>query len=427
MQAHAARGAAISVAILAVVVAASPRPAAASPLELFGFGARSPALAGTGVASSDGYESVYLNPAGLAKVPGKRATVGLVGGDFRLEMDGEDTGTEPAKGLVIGGEFPLPLGGSMKDRVGFGFGFWVPAVALNRARAPFPGTPTFTLLENRSHVIALQIAAGVKINEKLDVGAGVIALAVLRGGIHVSTDSAGRFATTSEQQLLTRFAPVAGVRWKHSDRLDLGAVLRWVSRSDYDIAVTTDIGDVVPIQLPPIRIAGNAQYDPLTVAVEAAWRIRPDLLWSGQLQWQHWSAFPLPTLNPVSGTPPQEAPGFHDTVVPRASLEWTRELGAVRVVGRAGAAFHLSPAKEASGRQSFLDNHRMVGSVGLGLALPRSSVPLYLDAWFQHHYLIPRRHEKNPDAFDPGDEIPFDVLDTKGEVLVGGLCVGLAI
>lgn len=426
MNARAARGAAISVAILAVVVASS-RDAQASPLELFGFGARSPAMAGTGVASSDGYESVYLNPAGLARVPGKRATVGLVAGDFELEMDGEDTGTEPAQGLVIGGEFPLPLGGSMKDRVGFGFGFWVPAVALNRARSPFPGTPTFTLLENRSHVIALQIATGVKVKERLDVGLGVIALAVLRGGIHVSTDSAGRFATTSEQQLLTRFAPVAGVRWKHSDRLDLGAVLRWVSRSDYDIAVTTDIGDVVPIQLPPIRIAGNAQYDPLTVAVEAAWKLRPNLLYSGQLQWQHWSAFPLPTSNPVSGTPPQEAPGFHDTIVPRAGLEYTHEAGALRVVGRAGAAFHMSPAKEASGRQSFLDNHRVVGSVGVGLALPRSSVPIYLDAWFQHHYLIPRRHEKNPDAFDPGDEIPFDVLDTSGQVLVGGFCVGLAL
>jgi long-chain fatty acid transport protein len=426
MRAHAARGAAILVGILAGAVVA-PRAAGASPLELFGFGARSPALAGTGVASTESYEAVYLNPAGLARVPGKKATVGLVGGDFRLEMDGEDTGTEPAKGLVIGGEFPLPLGGRMKDRVGFGFGFWVPAIALNRARAPFPGTPTFTLLENRSHVIALQIAAGVKVKEKLDVGLGVIALAVLRGGIHVSTDSAGRFATTSEQQLLTRFAPVAGVRWKQSERLELGAVLRWVSRSDYDIAVTTDIADVVPIQLPPIRIAGNAQYDPLTVAVEAAWRPSPGLLLSGQLQWQHWSAFPLPTLNPVSGTPAQEPPGFHDIVVPRASIEWTRDAGALRVAARAGSSLHLSPAGEASGRQSFLDNHRVVGAVGLGLALPRSSVPLYLDAWFQHHYLIPRRHEKNPDAFDPGEELPFDVLDTKGQVLVGGVCVGLAI
>jgi long-chain fatty acid transport protein len=424
MHVRAARGAAILAAIL---VTAAPRAAGASPLELFGFGARSPAMAGTGVASSDGYESVYLNPAGLARVPGKKATIGLVAGDFRLEMDGEDTGTQSAQGLVIGGEFPLPLGGSMKDRVGFGFGFWVPGVALNRARAPYPGTPTFTLLENRSHVIALQISTGVKLKERVDVGAGVIALAVLRGGIHVSTDSAGRFTTTSEQQLLTRLAPVAGVRWKKSDRLDLGAVLRWVSRSDYDIAVTTDIGDVVPIQLPPIRIAGNAQYDPLTIAAEAAWRQRPNLLLSGQLQWQHWSAFPLPTLNPVEGTPRQEAPGFHDTVVPRAGIEWIHRAGKLDLAVRGGAAFVMSPAKEARGRQSFLDNHRTVGTVGLGLAVVRSRVPFTVDVWFQHHYLIPRRHEKDASVFDPGEEIPFDVLDTKGQVLVGGFCMGLTI
>lgn len=411
--------------MLIAVALLVPATVAASPLELFGFGARSPALAGTGVASTDGFESVYLNPAGLARVPGKRATVGGMFGDFRLERDGEDTGTDPARGVVIGGELPIPLGGAMKERVGLGFGFHVPGVAIARVRQPFPGTPDFTLLENRSHVIALQIATGIRITDRLDLGLGVITLASLGGAIRVSTDSAGRFTTTSEQKLLTQFAPVLGARWRARDGLDLGAVLRVESRSDYDIGVTTDIADVVPIQLPPIQIAGTAQFDPLTVAVEAAYLVRDDLLLTAQLQWQHWSAFPLPTLEPTPESTAQDPPGFHDTVVPRTSVEWTRRLGPVALAARVGSAFMMSPAPASTGRQSFLDNHRLIGAVGLGIGFPGSTVPLRVDLWFQHHYLIPRSHTKDAAAFDPGEVIPFDTMKSSGEVLVGGLAVGL--
>ncbi len=418
------RAAAAAMVILCAAAAVAP-PAEASPLELFGFGARSSALAGTGVASADSYEAVYLNPAGLAHVKRKRATGGMVGGDFGLNMDGADTGTEPMLGIIYGSALPLPLGGAARDRVGLGFGLHVPTATINRARHPFPGEPTYVLLESRAHVISIQFAVGVKVTPRLDVGAGVIALAVLRGGIHVSTDAAGRFATTSEQQLLTRFAPVVGARYRLRDDLDVGGVLRWVSRSDYDIQVTSDIAKVVPIELPTMRIAGAAQYDPLTVAVEAAWRARPGLALSGQLQWQRWSAFPLPTQNPTTGSPPQDLPGFHDTIVPRVALEHVHAAGGAVVSARGGLAFAMSPAPEASGTQSLLDNHRVIGSAGLGVAWPGASVPLHLDAWVQLHHLVPRRHTKDADAFDPDQTIPFDVLDTGGRIVAGGLTVGV--
>ncbi|MCA9673695.1 MAG: hypothetical protein H6708_13850 [Kofleriaceae bacterium] len=409
----------------AAFVVCAPSAVAASPLELFGFGARSTGLAGAGVASTDSYESVYLNPAGLAHVPRKRATIGTLYGDFSLRMDGDDTGTESARGLVIGGELPIPFGGAWKDRVGLGFGFYVPAVAINRARHPFPGEPVFVLLENRTHVIAIQLAAGARITSRLDVGVGVVALAVLQGSIAVSTDAAGRFTTASEQQLLTRLAPVAGVRWHARDDLDLGAVARAPSRSDYDILVTSDIGDVVPIELPPIHIAGAAQYDPGTVAIEAAWQTSPGLTLSAQLQWQHWGAFPLPTKNPTEGTPAQELPDFHDTVVPRLAIERVGRRGATTLAARGGLAFVMSPAPEQSGRQSLLDNHRVIGAAGVGVAWPEARVPLHLDAWVQWHQLVPRTHTKDVGAFGPDDMIPFDVLETSGHLVVGGLSVGV--
>jgi long-chain fatty acid transport protein len=406
-------------------LAATAPTAQASPLELFGFGGRSPGLAGAGVASTEGYDATYVNPAGLGLVKRKRATIGGMYGDFALDMDGAATDTDPASGLVIGGAVPLPLGGAAKDRVGIGFGFHIPTEAINRARAPFPGDPVFTLLENRSHVIGLQFAVGVRVKPRLAVGLGLNSLAVLRGGIDVTTDGSGRFTTQSEQRLLTRFAPIVGARYHKSDRLELAIVARGPSRSDYDIAVTNDLSEVLPITLPAIRIAGAAQYDPLTIAAEAAWKWKPRTTLTGHLAWAHWSGFPLPTQNPTTGTPPQEAPSFHDTAIPRVAIEHTRAALGGTFTARGGYAFLWSPAPEQTGRQSLLDNHRHLLAGGIGLDWPGRLVPLHVDAWVQLHALQPRTHTKDNGRFLPEETPPFDVMETGGRIVVGGLTVGV--
>ncbi len=411
-------------AACAATTIASATAATASPLDLFGFGGRSPGLAGAGVASTAGYDAVFLNPAGLAHVPRKRATVGALYGSFALHLDGTATETDDATGLLIGGALPIPLGGALRDRVGLGFGFYVPGQSINRAAAPFPGTPIYALLEHRSHVLAIDVALGYRLRPRWSVGLGVNALAVLRGGIDVTTDGSGRFTTQSEQRLLTRFAPIAGLRWQRSARLTLGAVARAPSRSDYDIRVTNDLSDVLPLALPAIRIAGAAQYDPLTVAVEAAWVARPGMTLTGHLAWQHWSGFPLPTENAVAGNPTQAAPGFHDTAVPRLAVEQVRAALGGELALRGGYALLLSPAPEMRGRQSLLDNHRHLLAAGVGLGWPGRTLPLHLDGWLQLHLLQPRRHRKDAGLFEPG-QAPFDVIDTGGRVVVGGVTVGV--
>jgi hypothetical protein len=133
----------------------------------------------------------------------------------------------------------------------------VPSEAINRARAPFPGEPSFVLLESRAFVVGLLVGVGVKVTPRLAVGLSVNALAVLRGTIDVTIDGAGRFTTQSEQRLLTRFAPILGARYRLRDDLDLGLAVRAPSRSDYDITVTSDLGDALPLTLPEIAIAGT--------------------------------------------------------------------------------------------------------------------------------------------------------------------------
>jgi long-chain fatty acid transport protein len=399
--------------------------AAGSPLDIFGFGGKSPALGGTGVATATEFDAVFLNPAGLADTPKKRLTIGGMSGSFALALDGVDTGTDAPTGVTFGGALPIPLGGALKDRIGLGLGFHIPTTAINRASHPVPGVPVFELLHTRTQVIALQLALGVEINDKWRVGAGVITLAELDGGIHVDTDAAGRFTTQSEQRLITRFAPVVGTRYLHSDTLQLGATFRGTSRADYNILVTNDLADSLPLTIPTLRIAGAAQYTPLTVAMEGAWRAKPSVQLALQLAYQRWSAYPLPTINPVEGTAPQDEPGFHDIVVPRFGAQWSTASGSTHLDVRGGYAFIMSPAPEMDGRQSMLDNHRHIFTTGLGVSWPTSSVPLYLDVWFQTHLLAPRNHTKDLTVYEPGEVAPYFTIEATGQIYAGGLTVGV--
>lgn len=73
-------------AVAAFILVAATAAAHASPAEMFGFGARSPGMAGAGVATTADSESVYLNPAGLGEVDGRYVHfTSLVG---NLDLDG---------------------------------------------------------------------------------------------------------------------------------------------------------------------------------------------------------------------------------------------------------------------------------------------------------------------------------------------------
>lgn len=395
---------------LLVALLLAARTAAASPLELFGFGGRSPGLAATGVASADDFESLYLNPAGLAEVRGKTLAAGSLLGHFSL--DGVNRKTDDATGVQVGASLPLPLGGALAHRVGLGVAIYVPTATLNRARAPQPGVPFFALLENRSEFVGIQVGAGVRISDRWSAGGGVVASGGLIGGIDISPDAAGRFATTSEQQLIATFAPIFGGRFRPSGSWSFGGVVRFPLKSTYDIVITSDLGASLPVSIPTLRVAGTAQYDPFALALEAAWRPVPCWQLTAQLAYQRWSAFPLPTLNTVERMEPQAPPGFHDTVTPRLAAEWTRPVWIGALALRGGYALVLSPAPEMTGPQAFLDNHRHLFSLGAGFDL----APAHLDLWFQTHLLMPRHHDR-PEGTDD--------VDTSGAVFVGGLMLGV--
>jgi hypothetical protein len=185
--------------LAALALCAGAGPAAASPAELFGFGGRSPGMAQTGVATAtDSTPPTWIRRAGDA---GHRRITGFLFGDFDLEMDGRQTGTERATAM-FGGAIPVMGASARPDR--FGIGFLVPS-AINRAQRPFPGEPVFALLETR----ARGRLHGAE-HARLRAGAGVGDDAGhVDGGIHVSpTPPAG---SAAQQNLITRLN-----RWRRA-------------------------------------------------------------------------------------------------------------------------------------------------------------------------------------------------------------------
>ena len=271
----------------------------------------------------------------------------------------------------------------------------------------------------------MQAAIGVRINDRLSVGIGALVLATLRGKIIVADDASGAFVTRTEQRLTTNVAPIAGGRYVFSEQFSMGLTLRAPSRVDYKIEIQTDL-DSIPVGLPDLAIAGNAQYDPGMVALGAMFRLRPGLVLFGDLEYRRWSQFPSPTENPVVLNPAPDAPGFRDTVVPRIAVEATHALdalGGTTLHGRAGYAFHLSPAPEMDGPISLIDNHRHVVGLGAGVSFSPGGVPLHIDLWSQLHQLQARTHEKDPTKFDePPEQM---TIRASGRVVAGGLTLGL--
>jgi hypothetical protein len=261
-------------------------------------------------------------------------------------------------------------------------------------------------------VVGVQVGVGARIADGLSLGAGFGRARRHPRRHRGRADNAGRFATTSEQQLIASFSPIFGVRYRPSDAWSFGAALRFASKSTYDILITAELGETLPVSIPPLRVAGVAQYDPLVLALEAAFRPSSRWLFSLQLAGERWSQFPLPTFNPVEGMPPQEPPGFHDTVTPRLGVEWGAVRGSWDLTLRGGYSFVMSPAPEMTGAQAFLDNHRNVIAAGIGLG----KAPFRVDLWLQTHLLVGRTHDRPEDTPD---------IETGGTILVGGLMLGV--
>lgn len=377
--------AALAFALSFTFLLALPAPARASEPDLFGMGARSGAMAGTGAADSEGYDATYSNPAGLVGPTRRRLTLGYIGAQYHLHLDGARRPVDATNGLLIGADLPLPFGGVLKDRIALGLGFYFPAGLINRARDGYPDQPRLALLDDRTQVVSVLVAAGVRITRRVTLGAGVLALAALVGEIDIRPVG-GSITTVAEEQLVASYTPVVGARVQAASRLRIGLTFRGESRSRYDIEIKNNLGPALPIELPTLRVAGTAQFDPMQIALEGALEVTRWLRLDAGATWKHWSSYDQPVDNATLGAPPLPPPGYHDTAVPRIAGEAHLERGRLELAGRLGYFFEWSPAPDGPDRV-LLDADRHVLTVGGGLSYHGSAFSFQLDLFGQWHHL----------------------------------------
>lgn len=418
------RARAVRLAACAVALTASSR-VAASPEDIFGYGARTSAMAATGTAHARGYEVAWANPALASEAPDNQLVLGLLAANPRLDARGEGlpgrVPVAPARSVLVGASLPIPLGGQLARRVGLAFGFSTPTDVIVRGRVLYPEKTQFPILADRAQSIALRAGLGVRVVESLRVGVGVAALAELTGKVVAATDASGRVGTSVETQLVATYAPTLGATWElplRDGRLRVGAVYR--GELDARFAVVIDGTKLSSLPIPLFDIGGVAQYDPAQLALEVAHEDEAGAL-ALQVAGKRWSAFPgipAPTVVCSDGaascglSPPRI--GWKDTFAVRAGVErLARVAPSARAAVRAGVGYEASPLPDAlptseayqralAGTSSvptaYFDAHRVVSSVGLGVELVRPLPPVRLDVFAQWHALLPRTIRSVDDA-----------------------------
>lgn len=400
-------------------------PAAASVLDLFGYGARGLALAGAAATTAEGHAAVYYNPAGLGFERHRTFSLGYQHAVFDLSRDGEAADAPGAPATLIGMSIPVPLGGAMTDRLTLGAAFVIPFGSVLLARVPRPGEPSFVLLESRAQTVSLQLGLGARLCDWFSVGAGFIALAELGGGIKVAPNETGRIGSTVHDELLADYAPTAGALARLGRGVSAALVFRGESKATFSLPLDANLGETFPLPVPPLDITGVAQFDPRQVAFELSGR-PPGLpvVVAGGATWKQWSRFPNPIVFTAvrPGDAPQPAPGFGDTWVARVGAEGTfgdastggGGGGGLTYKPRLGYAFEPSPVPPQTGFHNYVDNDRHILGVGLGLAW-RS---LRLDLGGQWHHLVLATEHKVP-----GGDV--ETYKHAGDILAWGLELGV--
>ncbi len=395
------------------------RGAAASPEDLFGYGARTSAMGATGTAHATGYEAAWHNPALASVVRTPKLTLGYTGGVLRLDAQGDGLpgriSSAPVKGTIIGAEIPVPLGGRFAHRVGLALAFYEPTDVVVRGRVLYPEKTQFPMVDNRAQSVTIRAALGVNVGYGIRVGVGFAALAEVVGTVVAATDATGRVGTRVEDQLVATYAPVLGATYD----LPLHGPARWRFGATYRgeqtarFAIVIDGSKLSSLQIPLFNISGLAQYDPAQAAVEVARSEGLGVL-AAQVVYKHWGAFPgllEPTVVCNDGgagacglTPPKI--DWHDTFVVRVGAEQGFELARGAVArARTGAFYETTPLpSEIPGSEAYdagvkgvvtvptryFDSNRLALTVGAGLALSKPLPPIDLDVFAQYHVLLPR-------------------------------------
>jgi len=400
-------------------------PAAANPLDAFGFGARSVGMGSAATAVATDFAANYYNPAGLAAGGDLSLTLGYALARPTLELNGADNEVDDSRGFQGG----VVLAGELLSRgVGFSIGLHLPDERVSRIRALPERQPRWVLYDNRPQRVVISSSGGVEVIEGLYVGAGLTYLANTSGVLEIrgDVDLLDEARTTLKSGVDVDLAAVrywtVGARYELDDEWRFG--LTW--REDFSLRLDLDV-DVRGRILGPggavivedasfvFNSANDTLYSPEQVFAGVAWSSAGWLV-AFDLGWVRWSAFPAPTATvaleldlgaldlPIPLPAPPAEPAFHDIVVPRVGVEYA---ACDWFLARAGYFFEPTPAPEQPGVTNYVDADKHALSLGVGLRVADPSGvfprPVEIDVAGQLVHVVERAYTKDDPADPVGD------------------------
>lgn len=367
----------------------------------FGFGARTQALGGAGVALADDAAAVFHNPSGLARATQISVTLSYSTTLYNLDVSGAGADLPTVHTLDAGLVVPGTLFGVP---VAFGFAAALPDGRLSRLREPQPTEPYWALDDAGPRLVDVGSTFALRPWPGLYVGGGIGFQASLRGTFQVQGNAVAADGQGSEYESTLRHAvdadltaarfPLLGLSYLPLDGLALGLSYRGASLVEHQIEGVLDGTLVISDSSVPVRYAfktkANVAYTPAQVAFGATFSPLDDWVVTAELDWQRYSAYrspyaetsthvesaglgvSVPDVNPVPAPPA----GFSDRFVPRLGVEPTFDLlPAVRLSLRAGYAYEHSPVPTVQPQTRLLGLDRHDVTLGAGAVWQRPFRP----------------------------------------------------
>jgi len=427
------------VAVLVILTA----PAAANPVDAFGFGSRGPALGGAVTADVDDASANYYNPAGLVRGHDLRLDVGYRYAKPLVKLNGYDSNVDASSGFSIGIVAPGRIG---PFRFAFGVSLWLPDVQLNRLRSLPPDQPRFVYYDNRMQRLVLSTNLAIQIVRGLYVGVGLTFMSKtqgnvnLQGSVGLGDSSTSSLVTDIAVDLVAVRYPQAGILWQATKALSIGLTYRHKFQLDVQQTFRIDgsignagVDPIVPKGFFAAATTSTDMFQPWQLTLGGALHVTPRLEVLVDVTYARWSEFPGATpgltlsadigqfnsMLKLPKTRVAEAPRFHDIVIPRIGIEWKAlERDKIGLMARFGYSYEPTAAPEQIGTTSLADADKHTFSVGAGLELRRLGPilprPLVLDVHLAVTGLPDRSNEKLVPTNRAGDFVAGGVAVSAG-------------
>lgn len=443
------------IGIIALVLGVAV-PAAAQPMDTYGMGSRSVALAGAVTADVEDGSANYYNPAGIVRDGRLHIQLGWFGAAHDMYLNEHSSAIDPTHGVLLG----LNVPGRVDDfRFGFGLGVHLNDQRVSRTRTLPRARPRWEMYDNRPHRAYLSTHVAIQPIEWLRIGGGIAFLSYsanqlrIRGTLNALQPQRSTLEHELSGELITIRYPQVGIQIGPLEGFDFGVTYRGEFALDNKLEAQVGTTDGNPVNETTI-VAGNIAingyfylltqsvnaYVPHQVSFAASWQPIPELRIGVELTWLMWSLYisPIGTSRVILDidVPPElqdtitvpdripdlnpEPANFQDRVVPRIGVEVTPYRSAhLAFQARAGYFYENSPVPAQTTFTNLVDTDRHTWSLGFGVDLLglRPFLPgfLSIDAHIAYSWLPERAMVKDSPIDPVGDYVAW------GHMVAGGL------